>query len=318
MNNGFINMGNTCYLNTSLQCLLNTSIFSDFLDTGKVGKSELFASIKQAITNFATPIDLSSVLELLASHLKNKINLREQNDMQEFIVIFIDELNKEICHEISNKKIEQCNIIRNNRSISAVQRFRGHVEYEWLQSNKREYSELIPVFYGQQITQLECNKCACLSHNYENFMAIPLCFTSNTNQNIDELIHHFMSPEDIPSRDCDGCKKKQGAKKSHKFWRLPQILMLFIKRFDSNLKKINSPINIEETLDLSAYTVKSSRPYKLVSIGCHCGSMNNGHYFAICKHPNNKWAVHDDDSVRFIDDYKSVASNLYYVLFYEI
>lgn len=319
MNNGILNMGNTCYLNTSLQCLLNTNIFSEQLQTIQTNH-QIFSSLRDIYENdkkLKQPIDLSSLLEILATQLKDKIYLREQNDMQEFIVIFIEALNKEISREINPKKMEQCISIRNNRNLSAIQRFRGHVEYEWLLSNKKEYSELISIFYGQQITQIQCNVCAGIYHLYENFMAIPLSFNANTN--ITELIHNFMLNEDVQSRDCDDCKKKCSAKKTHKFWRLPQVLMLFIKRFDSNLKKINNPIDVNETLDLSAYTMnKKNRQYSLVSIGCHCGSMNNGHYFAICRQPNNKWAIYDDDSIRYIDDYKSVASNLYYVLFYEI
>lgn len=319
MNNGFLNMGNTCYLNTSLQCIINTTIFSNLLKKEIVPNQSILNAIHDVYGKRLTdkPVDLSSVLEILSIHLKTKINLREQNDMQEFIVMFIDELNKEISHEINPKNIEKCDAMQKNRSLSVMQRFKGRVEYDWLQSNKHEFSELIPIFYGQQITQLECNKCASLSHVCENFMAIPLSFT-NPNDSITDMICNFMSKEDITSRDCDGCKKKHGAKKSHKFWRLPHILILFIKRFDSNLKKINYPINIDDALDLSAYTIKSSHIYSLVSIGCHCGSMNNGHYFAICMHNNNKWAIHDDDSVRYIDDFRSVASNLYYVLFYEV
>ena len=50
---------------------------------------------------------------------------------------------------------------------------------------------------------------------------------------------------------CEECKGKSKAKKRHNLVLLPQVMILHIKRFDNNLRKINTRTNFPETLDIS-------------------------------------------------------------------
>lgn len=53
----------------------------------------------------------------------------------------------------------------------------------------------------------------------------------------------------------DACKQKLSSIKTKKLWKLPQILIIFLKRFDYNLKKNNKPINIIEHINFNRWCI---------------------------------------------------------------
>ena len=77
-----------------------------------------------------------------------------------------------------------------------------------------------------------------------------------------------------------------------------------------------------DDLDLSSYSEGYDTidcELKLISIGCHRGGLNGGHYFAICKHTNEKWYKYDDDEVKEFDIEKNKNSLFKdgYILIYQ-
>lgn len=92
-------------------------------------------------------------------------------------------------------------------------------------------------------------------------------------------------------RYCPTCKKPQEATKKLDLWRLPEILVVHLKRFSYNcfLKNkletfVDFPIN---DLDLSTYVAHRSYPspysYMLYAIICHYGGLGGGHYTAFVR-----------------------------------
>jgi len=325
MQAGFVNLRNTCFFNTSLQCLLNIDDFRTFVLTYKNNSpvlqhlGELYEMQTQKAGHAINP---DRIVKALASVFGDKMRLGEQNDMQEFVLLFVGELGKQLGRTIDAAVVAKYDARQRDRTLHVDDRFGACMDHAWLRSNQREYSEVVPMFFGQQIMQLECDRCGDVQHNYENFMSIPLAFSGGA-ASIEDLLDEFMAGEDIASRRCDGCRRTCAARKTHRFWRLPRILMLFVKRFDANLKKINADIAVSPVLDLHKYYVDNKTPpssrgtYQLASIGCHTGSINNGHYFALCRDGAGSWKLFDDDSVRAIGSYTDVPSSKYYTLFYK-
>ncbi|CAI9105817.1 OLC1v1004831C2 [Oldenlandia corymbosa var. corymbosa] len=136
----------------------------------------------------------------------------------------------------------------------------------------------------------------------------------------------FLKEEPLGPEDmwyCPVCKKHCQASKKLDLWRLPEILVIHLKRFSySRFSKnkletyVDFPIH---DLDLSTYIAyndgKSHHRYKLYAISNHYGSMGGGHYTAFVHHGGGLWYDFDDSHVSPINEDK-IKSSAAYVLFY--
>ncbi|KAL6847146.1 hypothetical protein ACP4OV_022999 [Aristida adscensionis] len=131
-----------------------------------------------------------------------------------------------------------------------------------------------------------------------------------------------LGPEDMWY--CPGCKEHRQASKKLDLWRLPEILIIHLKRFSySRFTKnkletfVDFPIH---DLDLSKYISNRSQQishhYRLYAISNHYGSMGGGHYTAYVYHEGKKgWYDFDDRHVGPITE-DSIKTSAGYVLFY--
>lgn len=150
--------------------------------------------------------------------------------------------------------------------------------------------------------------------------------------NIYDCINLFRTEERLEKENawyCSGCKKHQEALKKMELYKVPNYLIVQFKRFKiktahvvmgmiSNRKNdvfINYPV---EGLNLSEYIVgedKNDAIYDLVGISQHFGSLNSGHYTALCRNFNN-WYEFEDSSVSKISN-SDIVNESAYMLFYK-
>ncbi|KAJ4978971.1 hypothetical protein NE237_009751 [Protea cynaroides] len=136
----------------------------------------------------------------------------------------------------------------------------------------------------------------------------------------------FLKEEPLGPEDmwyCPGCKKHRQASKKLDLWRLPEILVIHLKRFSySRFMKnkletfVNFPIH---DLDLSTYIAHDnsqlSNRYMLYAISNHYGGMGGGHYTAFVHQGGNQWYEFDDSHVFPVSEDK-IRTSAAYVLFY--
>lgn len=136
----------------------------------------------------------------------------------------------------------------------------------------------------------------------------------------------FLKDEPLGLEDmwyCPGCLKHRQASKKLDLWRLPEILIIHLKRFSySRFMKnkletfVDFPIH---DLDLSNYIAwkdgESSYRYVLYAVSNHYGSMGGGHYTAYAYHGGNQWFDFDDSHVSAVSEDK-IKTSAAYVLFY--
>ncbi|KAM7528247.1 hypothetical protein LguiB_031657 [Lonicera macranthoides] len=136
----------------------------------------------------------------------------------------------------------------------------------------------------------------------------------------------FLKQEPLGPDDmwyCPVCKKHCQASKKLDLWRLPDILVIHLKRFSYNrfLKnKLETFVDFPtHNLDLSTYIAykngQSSYRYMLYAISNHYGSMGGGHYTAFVHHGGDRWYDFDDSHVSPISEDK-IKTSAAYVLFY--
>ena len=113
--------------------------------------------------------------------------------------------------------------------------------------------------------------------------------------------------------------KYETASKEIKFWSLPNVLIIDLKRFTNNSTKINKLIHVPlENLDLQTYINgynKDTYIYNLFGICNHHGGCFGGHYTAYVKNANNNWYEFNDTNISLLNPNKIITNNAYCFFF---
>merc|ERR1719453_601872 len=121
---------------------------------------------------------------------------------------------------------------------------------------------------------------------------------------------------------CEKCKVKRDAKKKIDLWFLPPVLVLHLKRFDSDLNKISKRLHMKvSALDLASHCSKVQKDGAVYDVACvanHHGDFDSGHYTAACRvrgSTGESWHLFNDSDVTELKDSRSVVTQQTYVLF---
>jgi ubiquitin C-terminal hydrolase len=295
-------------MNTVMQCLVHNPFLRNTLKSqlSEFGLARQFADyIKHYESNTLTPARQYMFFNLCKVDLTKTLNMEYQNDMQEFYLAFFNKM----CEQEGNIALGNENTSRAERRLQNAEtsddKFFAKMDLSWWQDNKKTYSDLVPIFSGQFVSQIKCanKQCQEVCHNSEVFSNIDLDLTnSNMSNNLEDLIAAFFAPESIECWKCDKCKK-QGGIKVVKIIRKPKTLVLTLKRFDgfSSNKKCNA-VTVPYTLTLpdNIHVFNEQVDYKLYAMGCHQGNQNGGHYYAVClnEHNEHTWNVINDTFIK--------------------
>ncbi|XP_018492840.2 putative ubiquitin carboxyl-terminal hydrolase 11 [Raphanus sativus] len=144
--------------------------------------------------------------------------------------------------------------------------------------------------------------------------------------NLFSCLEAYLAEEPLGPDDrwfCRACKEDKQANKKLNLWKLPEILVVHLKRFAYTRlvkSKIDTFVDFPiRDLDLSKYVKNregESYLYELYAISNHYGGMGGGHYTAYAKlMDENKWYEYDDSRVTAIDE-SEIKTSAAYVLFY--
>ncbi|XWS66580.1 hypothetical protein CRYUN_Cryun05aG0211800 [Craigia yunnanensis] len=141
-----------------------------------------------------------------------------------------------------------------------------------------------------------------------------------------KCLKSFLQEEPLGPDDmwyCPRCKKPRQANKKLDLWRLPEILVIHLKRFSYSRffkNKLETYVDFPiHDLNLSNYISRIdgqlSNCYQLYAISNHYGGMGGGHYTAFIDHGHGRWYEFDDDRV-FPVSKDRIKTSAAYVLFY--
>eukprot|EP00761_Pharyngomonas_kirbyi_P012405 gb/GECH01012432.1/.p1 GENE.gb/GECH01012432.1/~~gb/GECH01012432.1/.p1 ORF type:complete len:861 (+),score=178.12 gb/GECH01012432.1/:1-2583(+) len=141
---------------------------------------------------------------------------------------------------------------------------------------------------------------------------------------VKECISLFTEREQLGTQDtwyCPQCKDHVQAFKHFDLWKLPDILVVHLKRFQYsryNRSKLATFVDFPiEGLDLTCFEEDDPVIYDLYAVSNHSGGLGGGHYTAYVKNSKNgKWFLFNDSSVSPASE-DHIKSNSAYVLFYQ-
>lgn len=326
---GLVNLGNTCFMNSAIQCLSNTEVFTKYFLSDKYlndikSDNDNCELLHQWVRLMKGMWESDCIVSPNSFHKTfRQLSLNNgrlmfsgfaQNDVQEFLVFMIDSL-----HECLSRKV---NISIKGKIVNEIDKIALESMKSWKIYFKENYSEVINIFYGQQVSTItSCKTNEVLSRAYQPICFFSLPIPNKKTINIYDCFDLFTS-ETLLDGDNKYKNEKTNeyvcAKKSISIWNFPKILIIAFKRFRNNFSKINNVIDFPlEALDLRKYCIgydKHKSIYDLYAISNHTGGHSGGHYYSFCKN-KNKWYLFDDRSVSEVDPSR-IISNTAYVLFY--
>ncbi|KAM3717074.1 Ubiquitin carboxyl-terminal hydrolase [Dirofilaria immitis] len=312
---GLYNLGNTCFMNSVLQTLFNTiplqriftkNEFIKFVNrSNKMGTMGVISSVFSAMldsiwSGLFSVLRPQQFLETFAAEVNASLADGQQHDAQEFQIYLLDAL-----HEDTNQVVKRITFEQNYTGADLKAEAADYNE----KLRRFACSPISDIFNCQTVSSLQCNKCKRQSVTFEELAQLSIEIP-NRNSTIEDCIrNHFQDVELDGSCKwrCPDCESLQTATRRTFLWKLPQVLVIHLKRFTfmgDNWQKNDAYIAFN-TFPLKLQT----EYFHLYAIVNHRGSLNSGHYTAVVRNQITKqWLLFDDDVVMPIS-MDSICSN---------
>ncbi|KAM9480952.1 ubiquitin carboxyl-terminal hydrolase 8 isoform 1-T5 [Clarias gariepinus] len=329
---GLRNLGNTCYMNSILQCLCNTPFMADYFNRnhyqddinrsnilGHKGEvAEEFGAIMKALWSgqfkYISPRDF----KITIGKINDQFSGYKQQDSQELLLFLMDGLHEDL-NKADNRKRWKDEASDSMDDVSAA-------KWAWQKHTLLNESIIVKLFQGQFKSTLQCLSCHHRSRNFEPFMYLSLSLASSYKCSLQECLKLFSKEEKLTDGDkvyCPHCKAQREFTKKLEIWKLPPILLVHLKRFSYEgqwKQKLQTSVDFPlENLDLSQYVIGPKtglKRYNLFGVSNHYGGLDGGHYTAYCRNAiRQNWYKFDDHEVSEIST-SSVKSSAAYIFFY--
>uniref|UniRef100_A0A673I5E5 Ubiquitin carboxyl-terminal hydrolase n=1 Tax=Sinocyclocheilus rhinocerous TaxID=307959 RepID=A0A673I5E5_9TELE len=330
---GLRNLGNTCFMNSILQCLSNTQSLRDYclhnshcrdLNNNSRTNTALMEEFAKLIQTMWTS---SSSEAVSPSEFKTQIQRYaprfvgyNQQDAQEFLRFLLDGLHNEVNRVTVRPRgnMEDFDHLPDEEKGKKM----------WAKYLEREDSKIVDLFVGQLKSSLTCSECGYCSTVFDPFwdLSLPIAKKGYGEVSLMDCMRLF-TKEDVLDGDekptCYRCKARRRCTKKFTVQKFPKILVLHLKRFSEarvRTSKLSTFVNFSmKDLDLREFASdrSSSAVYTLYAVSNHSGTTMGGHYTAYCCNPKNgEWYTYNDSRVTPMSA-SQVRSSDAYVLFYE-
>ena len=348
---GLQNIGATCYMNATLQCLVNIKLLTNYLLNEyncniilkNIEKCEILGSYTklllklccdETVKHYFAPYDFKSILSI-----KNPLFQGIQaNDSKDLIYFLLEQMN----FEFNNIDLKiNPNIINqpNNKADNQADQTNKHL---MLSNFIKEYTSnnnniITKIFSPPIENETVCSGCNSHKYNYQILFSLELPLESIYNKiygnqymnnnskrlSIIDCISNYNETNYFTGENamyCNICNKLMNCAYNKTIHSLSPIVMIILNRGVGN--KFNCDVDFTEELNFQPFILNKNLNYyyRLVGVVTHFGSSDmGGHFIAYCKHRIlNEWYCYNDASVtRLSDQMNGYKKGVPYILFYE-
>ena len=341
---GLDNIGSTCFMNATLQCLLHIhELDLYFLNEYPKDKNVLNKTNIESETKGELSEAYYDVIKNIKNFPKNKNNERlnsfaprkfkevlgkynpqfsknEANDSKDLITYLLQTFHSELNYFGNNKAPTNLPFPdSSNRDYTYT--------YFCNTYNFTNFSKISQLFYGTYENITICSECHKQYYSFQKFEIISFSTYFYRKKKFD-IMDGFKDIEKIQKLEsdnkyyCNNCNKLVNAEAFTKILELPNKLILNI---DYGKNKVNNvaQLDFEDEIDLKDYLsiyFRQKTKFRLCSICTHIGSSGmTGHYITYCLDKNrNIWYKFDDQRCGEVKDKSEMKKNSPYLLIYEL
>lgn len=279
--NGLINVGNICYFNSLMQCVLSCPSIFEVLHLNRKSYA------------VRTNITANKLLDLYDAQIAGK-------DIRDLCI--------PVWHDIINASQKRNDAVK----MDLYNQHDAHEGLLILLDLLDNIPEIKRLFEHRRLIKILCENCKkwCVKKEETDFvfevepdLKVPqLDKFKNISGDTRDMNEFLMKQNSYVDDDhtCGFCKSRGAKYKTTILTMIPEIITIVIKKYD---KKINT--YFPEFLTFKKKTVSGGKQknliYRIVAQSEHGGNMNGGHYWAICLRKETRdslsWYRLDDSSV---------------------
>jgi ubiquitin C-terminal hydrolase len=347
---GLQNLGQTCYMNSSLQCLANIDIFSDLLLKNisnliqfkekypfTYAYVNLLYQLKNSTEKYLNPSDFKSVLDKFNPLFEGN----KASDAKDLILFILQRLHLELKPPKQNLNAKMDFYQQEQISLNDE-----NARNQFLNDFNSSKSFVSLTFHGIIKIQLACDNCHKIKYSYQTFNLLTFILKNikeykmkeigdyYTEINIFDAFEKDRKEEILTGQNmifCNSCQTTCSGTTKQEIYSLPPVLIIVLNRGKDN-QDFNENFNFPEVLDFTENTfVISNNNFKrffLCGIITHLGeSSSSGHFICYCrKDLNDPFLCYNDtqtaDGIEIDEGMKcNISNNSYekrtpYILFY--
>lgn len=305
---GLNNLGNSCYMNSALQCLLRVEPLVEYFRTGRYrndlnlanrdGSHGVIAHEFAQLANIEYELHKPDTMKEALGNMNGAFAGSRQQDSREVFNVMMD-----LLHEDVNRVLKKPPTEASEFTLAVGDHLVAQEAAERIRL--RDDSVVGDIFSGIQREDLVCQVCHGSRSKGERFniLSLPMRKEHRTVP-LAELMQAYTVEETLAGEEavyCPHCNQHRPTNKRLRVIQTPPYLLIHLKRFQ---KASNIRINTMVDFPLRGFQPMGNHGpiYELVAISMHQGEeVDHGHYIALGK-VDATWYRFDDSTVTRIPD----------------
>ena len=334
--NGLANIGATCYMNATLQCLAHVQRLTYYLLKPEIKSKLSLNNYKYKLSNayltvlenlwqnkniqYYSPNEFKDII----SQMNPLFAGVQANDSKDLILFLLEKIHQEL-----NEK--KNNITQEDNTDDLQAQYNYDITFKnFSDFFKNNFNSIISnLFYGMFNSLMNCQNCGVITNNVQcfNILIFPLQKVKEFKMRYENIVDiyecfdYYQRPDYMGGRSfyCNNCKQMVDNINTNKLLYGPNILVINLNRGKG--LEFDIKINFPEYIDLVNYVhYKEGTPsyYELIGVVTHFGpSGMSGHFIAFCKSfGNQQWYKYNDAIVNPSSFEEAKNTGVPYILFY--
>ena len=331
---GLLNVGQSCYMNATIECLSNIRSLTDELLKGygtfDINKQPLCVSYSCLLYELFNTKD-KYIEPKLFKEIIGKLNpLFEGNhaaDSKDLIFFIIETLHNELLPPQQNNNNNEIDF--NQQEINSMDEKKMFNDF--IKELQIRCTIISDIFYGINRYVTKCYGCNTSKYSFQTFnlLIFPLKKVKeykmrllkgahNLDLNLYDAFYCEQEEEKLEGDNmiyCNRCKQLSPGAHKQDIYGFPRILIIILNRGKNN-QDFNEEFKFDEVLDFSNKNIsvnkKSIKKFYLCGIIKHLGaSGSSGHFIAYCRNSlNDNFICYNDAAVNPVSTIDAMSANI--------